>query len=173
MGRDKALLPVGGVAMARRVADALAAAGAVPVVAQGGDADALDRHGLVVRPDRHPGDGPLPATVQAIVEAAAAGAALVVVLSCDLVAPDADAVSAVVAALVAAPDALGAVPVDGGHRQWTHGAWRAAAGPALGARYAAGARSLKRASADLPLVEVAGLPAAALADADQPSDLPG
>ena len=41
MGRDKALLPVDGVPMAVRVATAMIAAGAHPVVALGGDADGL------------------------------------------------------------------------------------------------------------------------------------
>ncbi|MGH9084822.1 MAG: NTP transferase domain-containing protein, partial [Acidimicrobiales bacterium] len=45
MGRDKATLEVGGVAMAVRVADALRAAGADEVRAIGGDAAGLARLG--------------------------------------------------------------------------------------------------------------------------------
>ena len=73
MGRDKALLPVGGVPMALRVADALRAAGADEVVAVGGDATALAALGLTVVPDDHPGAGPLAAIVTALAAGAAPG----------------------------------------------------------------------------------------------------
>jgi molybdopterin-guanine dinucleotide biosynthesis protein A len=59
MGVDKATIPVDGVAMARRVADALAAAGCSPVSAIGGDPAELGRLGLDTVIDRYPGDGPL------------------------------------------------------------------------------------------------------------------
>ncbi len=170
MGRDKALVPVRGVPMARRVADALAAAGAREVLAVGGDLDALAGVGLDARPDAWPGDGPLPATLTAL---GLAGEAIVVVLACDLVAPDPAAVTAVVATLAGAPDAEVAVPADQGHLQWTHAAWRATARQRLLAAWEAGARSLRRAAATLPRIEVEGLPAGSLADADRPEDLPG
>jgi len=170
MGRDKALLPIGGVAMARRVADALAEAGAEEVLAVGGDGDALLRLGLDPRPDGWPGDGPLPATLTAL---AAARCDVVLVASCDLVAPDPAAMAAVVGALAAEPDALVAVPFRDGHHHWTHAAWRRAAQDELRAAWDGGARSLKRAAADLPRAEPTGIPATALADADRPEDLPG
>jgi len=69
MGRDKALLPIDGVPMAVRVASALHAAGATTVRAIGGDEEGLVRAGLVVEPDRAPGGGPFPATIQALREA--------------------------------------------------------------------------------------------------------
>ena len=59
MGRDKATLVLDGRPLAVRVADELAAAGALRVEAVGGDAEALVRAGLVHRPDRWPGEGPL------------------------------------------------------------------------------------------------------------------
>lgn len=59
MGRDKALLEVDGVAMATRVAGAIAARGCHPVVAIGGDAAGLASVGLDVIADRWPGQGPL------------------------------------------------------------------------------------------------------------------
>lgn len=170
MGRDKALLPVGGRAMAARVADALRAAGASEVLAIGGDADALSALGLDARPDDHPGDGPLPATITAL---GAASEAAVLVVSCDLVEPSAAAMATTVRALVEHPGAVGAVPVDGGHRQWTHAAWRADAARPLAAAYDLGARSLRRAGADLLVFEVVGLDPRSLADADVPTDLPG
>jgi molybdopterin-guanine dinucleotide biosynthesis protein A len=169
MGRDKALVEIGGVAMARRVADALRAAGAAAVACQGGDGPALAALGLEVRGDRRPGDGPLPATIQALEDA---GGELVVVLSCDLLAPSPHAVRAVVEALTGAPGSVAAVPVVDGHRQWTHAAWRTSAAPLLADRYAAGDRSLRRAAADLAILAVEGIEPAAVADADLPSDLP-
>jgi len=71
------------------------------------------------------------------------------------------------------PAALLAVPLSDGHRQWTHTAWRTSALPALEAAWEAGARSLRRAGADLRLAEVTELDPAALVDADSPADLPG
>jgi molybdopterin-guanine dinucleotide biosynthesis protein A len=59
MGRTKALIELGGVPMARRVADALALAGCASVIAAGGDAVELEPLGLQVLADRHPGSGPL------------------------------------------------------------------------------------------------------------------
>jgi molybdopterin-guanine dinucleotide biosynthesis protein A len=170
MGQDKALLVVDGTAMARRVGDALVAAGAAEVLAVGGDLVALTALGLQGVPDAWPGDGPLPATLTAL-DVVAHDVALVV--SCDLVAPAGGAMAAVVAALAGRPDAEVALPRDGaGELQWTHAAWRRSAGPALRAAWDGGARSLRRAAADLPRVEVPGLPAASLADADTPADLP-
>lgn len=168
MGRDKALLPIDGVPMALRVAAALDEAGAGQVLAIGGDAAALGALGLEVRPDQHPGDGPLPATITALHEASDEA---VLVVSCDLLHPDAAAMAATVAALVDHPGAVGAVPVSDGHRQWTHAAWRRDAARALEAAYARGDRSLRRAAADLLVFEVEGLDPAALADADEPGDL--
>ena len=59
MGRTKALIEIGGVPMAARVAGALRDAGCVDVVAYGGDPDELASLGLPVLPDRYPGTGPL------------------------------------------------------------------------------------------------------------------
>lgn len=170
MGRDKALLPVEGIAMAVRVADGLARAGAVDVFAVGGDADALTRLGLRVVADDEPGDGPFPATLTAL---RAATAPMVLVVSCDLVAPDATAMAATVAALEASPaPVVGAVPLVEGHHQWTHAAWRVAGLPALEAARADGVGSLKRAAERLTIVEVTGLGPEGLRDADTLADLP-
>jgi len=169
MGRDKAHLLVEGVAMARRVADALIAAGASEVWAVGGDADALGRLGLRVVPDDRPGGGPLPATITAL---EGGDAEVVMVLACDLLHPSPAAVRTVVEALDAAgPDVLAAVPVVDQALQWTHAGWRRSARTPLQAAYDGGARSLKRGAAGLPQIQVHGLRAAEVADADAPEDL--
>src|SRR5688572_885848 len=84
MGRDKATLVVDGEAMAVRVDRALRQAGALDVVAIGGDADDLGALGLRMIPDDEPGTGPFPATLTALRNSTAD---VVVVLSCDLVSP--------------------------------------------------------------------------------------
>jgi len=171
MGRDKATLEVGGRAMAARVADALRAAGAYEVMAIGGDAGTLGALGMAVVADDEPGEGPFPATLTALRHASTE---VVVVLSCDLLAPNPAAIESLVTRLrAAAPDIVAAVPVIDGHHQWTHVAWRRAALAALEASRRAGAGSLRRACADLSLEPVTDLLAADLADADEPRDLPG
>lgn len=67
MGRDKALISLEGRALAVRVAEAVAAAGASGVVAVGGDLDGLRAAGLAAVPDRDgPGAGPLAGIVTAL-----------------------------------------------------------------------------------------------------------
>jgi molybdopterin-guanine dinucleotide biosynthesis protein A/rhodanese-related sulfurtransferase len=171
MGQDKALLPIEGRAMAVRVAAALRAAGAAAVVAIGGDLAALAALGLDGQPDDEPDGGPFPATLQAL---RGACQEIVVVLSCDLVAPSGPVIVELVDRLAGAPpEVLAAVPVADGHHQWTHAAWRRAALDPLAAARAGGTRSLRRAVPGLVLLEVHDLPQDALRDADGPGDLPG
>lgn len=171
MGRDKALLLVDGVAMAVRVGVALWTAGAEAVYAVGGDAAGLGGVGLTVVVDDEPGAGPFPATLTAL---RAATAPLVLVVSCDLRHPDPEAMRATIAALDAsAPGVVGAVPLVGEHHQWTHAAWRTEALPLLAAARADGVASLKQAAAVVPIIEIHGIPEAAVADADTTADLPG
>src|SRR5580765_7164741 len=99
MGRDKAFVGVDGEPMVRRIVRALRAAGAIEVVAVGGDevgllAEDLDRF----LPDLHPGEGPLGGVLVAL---DAAPAALVVVVACDMPDLTAEAVRAIVAAVAA------------------------------------------------------------------------
>jgi molybdopterin-guanine dinucleotide biosynthesis protein A len=169
MGQDKALLPVDGQPMARRVATALEAAGAAEVFAVGGQRDALAALGLRVVDDDEPGGGPFPATLTALGQARHE---VVAVLSCDLVAPSPDAVRALLEALAAAgPGVLGAVPLIDGHHQWTHAVWRRRALVPLREAQAAGARSLRRGASGLLLRAVDDLDPALLVDADTPADL--
>ena len=166
MGRDKALLEVSGRALALRVAYALRAAGAEPVLAVGGDLDALAVLGLPGVPDQEPGEVPLTGILTALAQGAAP---VTFVAGCDLVAPSAVAVTATVAALAAADVA---VPLVDGRRQWMHAAWRAGAAAPLAAAFAAGERAVHAAVAAGGLrVADLSLPAAAVADADTPADL--
>jgi molybdenum cofactor guanylyltransferase len=173
MGRDKALIPVAGVPMAARVADALAAAGAADVLAVGGDAPALAALGLRTVPDRWPDAGPLGGIVTAL--GALPDAGIVLVAACDLVAPSPATMAATVAALAAPGGASVAAPLDaGGRRRWDQAAWRTAARPALAGRFESGERSVHRAvaAAGLTVAEVTDVSPSTLADADTPAELP-
>lgn len=92
MGVDKALVEVGGVAMAERVARAVAAAGCDPVVFVGGDVHRLGRLGRPVHADRWPGGGPVGGVVTALTVLDDD----VLVAACDLVDLDAATVRRVV-----------------------------------------------------------------------------
>lgn len=169
MGRDKALVEVDGTAMARRVADALAAAGASRVVAVGGDAPELGRLGLSATPDRWPGEGPLGGLVTALQDGAGTGP-VAVVLSCDLIDPDPTAIARTVAERARLGcDAV--VPVVDGRHQWLHGAWDRRAAGILADVFAAGERSVAGAALSLRIGTLGDVPAGAVHDADRPADL--
>lgn len=181
MGRDKATLRLGGVAMAVRVADAARAAGAEEVTCVGAPVE-----GVAVVGDDHPGEGPLGAVLTAL---RWAGARAVLVLGCDLVTPSPAVMGRAVDALflpmghdLAVPVTGGAArrapqrgftPVVGGEPQWLHGAWwpQRPLGN-LEARFAAGERAIQRAVEDLLVFRYDEPDLVALADADTPSDLP-
>lgn len=171
MGVDKALIRLEGRALVARVADVIRLAGATEVTVIGGDEAAITGLGLAHTSDRWPGAGPLGGLVTAIGHA---GTDPVVVLACDLVAPDPAAVRRVVAALEAATDADAAVPDADGLVQWLHGAWRWRAGARFETAFASGERAIHRAviAAGLVLVTVDGIPREALADADTVDALP-
>src|SRR5690606_15766602 len=98
MGRDKALIEVDGIALARRVADALRGGGCGRVVAIGGDGPALAALGLEPVPDGWPGEGPLGGLATAL--GTARGAEALVVAPCDLLSPSATVVDALLTTLV-------------------------------------------------------------------------
>ncbi len=172
MGRDKALIEVGGWPLAAIAAAALADAGAGgPILGIGGDGPSLARLGLVAVADDYPGQGPLGGVLTAL---ARTRHDVVVVLACDVPGADAGAVHRVVAALVAAPAADVAVPVldgDGGRRQPMHGAWRRSALPVVRRAFDEGERAVHRVLDDLAVVTVAGIPELAMVDVDTPNDL--
>ena len=172
MGRDKALIPVGGTPMVVRVTEALWVTGAREVVAVGREPEALASLGLVTVPDRRPGTGPAAGIVTAL--AHAGGDEIVLVVGCDLVAPSPAAMGATLVVLAQHPTAAVAVPVSGGRTQWHHAAWRPSAAPALEAALERGTRAVGGvvAAAGLVVIGVDGIDPAALADADTPGDLP-
>jgi molybdopterin-guanine dinucleotide biosynthesis protein A len=163
MGRDKAFVGVDGEPMVRRVVRALRAAGAIEVVAVGGDeagllAEDLDRF----LPDVHPGEGPLGGVLVAL---DAAPAALVVVVACDMPDLTAEAVRTIVA--VVAADSTLAVAVA----EPLCAAWRPLrAVPILRRAFVAGERTMTAAIDLLPHVVVTVDPSA-LRNVNRPGDL--
>ena len=166
MGRDKALLPIDGRPMAALAADVLRGAGAVPVVAIGGDAVALTAIGLDVVPDLHPGDGPLGGLLTAF--EALGDHELVAVVATDLPA----VTPAVVASLVAAighDDAVFAATDD--RLEPMCGVWRVETCRAvLGRAFSDGERAVHRAVAPLAHHTVP-VPVPLLRNVNEPDDL--
>ncbi len=169
MGRDKASLPIDGVPMGRRVADALRAASLDRVLAVGGDPSLAELLGVEHVADRWPGEGPLGGVLTALADAGTD--ATVVVLPCDLVAPSAAAVRHV-RTVRDRTDADLAVPVVEGRRQWLHAAWHGRVAAILGDVFASGERSIVGATLGLRAVLVDDLPTIAVRDADRPDELP-
>src|SRR5439155_1843036 len=169
MGRDKSVLPIGGVPMAVIVARVLAAAGAARVVAVGGDRSALGALGLEVVPDPRQGDGPL-AGISAALHAGADFDA-VVVLACDLVDASALGVRRVLAALGDATDADVAVPVVDGRPEPLHAAWRPSAVTTVDLALDAGERAVHAVFDRLTTVEVADLDPAWFRNVNLPEQL--
>ena len=168
MGRDKALVEVGGRPLAVGVAEVLLDAGADEVFTVGGDLDALRALGLQALADDHPGEGPLGGLLTALRRASNA---MVAVLACDLPALEPQVIRRVVAALDADTHAVCAVPVRDGRLEPLHGAWRRSGRPQLQAAFDQGERAMHRAVAPLAVVEVLGIDPAVLADANSPADL--
>ena len=170
MGTDKALLEIDGIAMARRVAEALHGAGAERVVAIGGDAVALTNIGLDVVADGWPGEGPLGGIITALGTSTDV-VEVVSVLACDLQAPSSTSIAALADAVVADASVDVAVPLLDGHRQFDQLAIRPRRAAQLRRAFDRGTRSIRDALQDLVVVDVDGLAPASLRDADTPSDL--
>jgi molybdopterin-guanine dinucleotide biosynthesis protein A len=161
MGVDKATLAVDGVAMARRVADTLRAAGCPAVFAIGGDAEALRRLGLEVIADEFPGEGPLGAILTAVHLGSP-----VAVVACDLPHVRAETVTALV-------DALGqhdAAIAQSDRAQPLCAVWSERAASLLQARFEAGERAMHRAIDGLDICWVP-VPDADLQNFNTPGDL--
>ena len=173
MGRDKATLLLDGVPLARRVADALVAAGATSIRAIGGDATGLAACGLSVEPDRRPGEGPLGAVVAALRDGDPS-IDVVVVLACDLWNIGPGEVQALVRALARRDDAAAAAPPsDDGRPQLLTAAYRRGVADRLEAAFDRGERAVRRAFDGAIWVPVGGLDPGRIVDADEPWQLPG
>jgi molybdopterin-guanine dinucleotide biosynthesis protein A len=165
MGRDKALLEVRGVAMARLVADALADAGCEPVVAIGGDERALAALGLRVVADRWPGEGPLGAILTALEDASVP----TLVVACDLPWMNASVLESVIAVAAASPDA-DVVAATTDRLEPLCALWFPRARPALIRAFEAGERAVHRAMTGVH-VAACSVDARALRNVNTPTDL--
>jgi molybdopterin-guanine dinucleotide biosynthesis protein A/rhodanese-related sulfurtransferase len=168
MGRDKALLALGGVVLARRVADVLGAAGASPVLAVGGNLERLRAAGLDARADPHQGAGPVGGIASAL--RALERHEVVIVVACDLPGLTNEAVGRVVDRL---GDADVAVPVVDGRLEPLCAAWRPRVALHLEACLAGDDRSVRAALRDLSMVEVEGLDPRWLTNLNTPSEVLG
>jgi molybdopterin-guanine dinucleotide biosynthesis protein A len=161
MGVDKATLVVEGVAMARRVADALAMAGCSPVIAVGGEATELGELGLEHAVDEFPGEGPLGGILTALSHGAPA-----VVLACDLPNITAPTIATLVNSVLDHDAAI----AYSDHAEPLCAVWSPSAARLLRARFDAGERALHRAIDGLDIAWVV-VPAAELRNVNTPADL--
>ena len=130
MGRDKALIEVDGVPMARRVADALEEGRADPVLCIGGDQAALEALGLEFLADDRPGEGPLGGLLTALEWAEGMPWDAVVVSACDHPWLDGEPVEQLLYGLNSAPLARPATgPWDGDTIAWRPPCWRSRCQP--------------------------------------------
>jgi molybdopterin-guanine dinucleotide biosynthesis protein A len=170
MGRDKALLPFDGTPMAARVAQALRDAGCDPVIAIGGDADALAPLGLATISDRWPGEGPLGGVITALDHFAHHEA--IVVVACDLPYLSSASVATLVDALMKTPPTTDVAMAITDRQQPLCAAWRPGAAAQLSATFAGGGRRLLDALSSLQVVAVAVEPKQ-LINVNTAADLPG
>ncbi len=164
MGRDKALVEVDGIAMVRRVAESLAAAGCSPVIAVGGDEAALGSMGMIVVADRFPGEGPLGGILSAL--DATGGPTLVVATDMPWLDP------ATVGLLLAHTGRgdLDAVIARSDRLEPLCAVWWPSSSAALGARFVAGERAVHRAIHGLRVMEVV-VATTAVTNVNRPDDI--
>lgn len=161
MGADKALIPVVGVAMARRVADALVSAGCATVVAVGGNPVELSHLGLEFVVDEYPGEGPLGGVLTALSLGSPA-----VVVACDL--PNLGAVT--LRGLIGALGSHDAAIARTDQAEPLCAAWSMRAASLLRARFDAGERAMHRAIEGLDVAWVT-VPPAEMRNVNTPGDL--
>lgn len=173
MGRDKALIPVEGRALASRVADALRSGGAHRVVCIGGDRTALVGLGLEFVADEQPGSGPLGGLMTALGRATADGATVLVISACDHPDLDRSTVSTLLSTIAEQePETVLVQAIDEEGNPALLLALRVEiARPAVAAAFDAGLRSFSALRDRVATVMVEGLDPAALRDVDRPADL--
>lgn len=174
MGRDKALIVVGGRPMAAIVASVLVSAGCQEVVAVGGDPAVLASLPLPVIADIEPGSGPLGGVVAAlewcVADADRETTSWMVIAACDLPLLTPQLVISLVDAARRHPDADVVVAVTD-RVEPAMAIWRTASVARVRALFDDGERALHRALAALHTVQVAVDPAQ-LRNVNTPSDLP-
>lgn len=174
MGRTKAAIEIDGVPMARRVADAMSAAGCAPVVAFGGDVTELAPLGLAVVHDPRQGEGPLAAllgVLEYVGANASRGATWVLVAACDLPGLTGDDLRPMIAA--ASDDArIDVVAARTDRIEPACAVWRVSAAPQIRTMYERGARALHTAIERLGS-DMVDLAPRAMANMNTPDDLPG
>ncbi len=169
MGRTKAVIEVGGVAMADRVVAAMRSAGIDPVVLCGGDPVELDHLRAPLVADDHPGEGPLGGVLTAL-DHLAGVATHVAIAACDLATIDAGVLLVLRERVV---DVRARVVVARGDRLEPMCAiWPVALADEVRALFDDGERAMHRAIAALDHDEVVVDPAA-MANINDPGDLPG
>jgi molybdopterin-guanine dinucleotide biosynthesis protein A len=167
MGTDKAFIEIDGRPLVTIARDALRDAGASEVLAVGGDRAGFERLGFRVIADRWPGEGPLAGVVTALTEAEHD---VVVVLSCDLPAVDALAVTAVLAGL-ADMQADAAVPMVDGMPQVLVAAYRRRCRAPFEEALRGGTRRLRDAVSGLRVTHVALDEPAWVRNVNHPADV--
>jgi molybdopterin-guanine dinucleotide biosynthesis protein A len=171
MGRDKALLEVGGRPMAQSVLDALEAAGVDPLFVVGGDARRLSVLGATVLADLFPGQGPLGGVLTALRHVGDT-AELLLVAACDLPDLDRTVLDPLLEAARRRPavDAPQAFVPRAGRLHPACAVWATSAAASLGAAYDSGERSLHGALLRVR-VEVVDVPAGPLRNINTPDQL--
>lgn len=171
MGRDKALLPVGGVVLTEIVAEALREAGASEVLAIGGDQQRLRSLGVLdeVVADEFPGQGPLGGIISAL---EGSSNDLVVVLACDTPAIDADTPGRLLTALHNDERAAVAVAVVDARVQPLTAAWRRSLSiDHLRRSFDSGERAPRKVLDGLRVRTIDDISPDAVLDLDSPGDL--
>jgi molybdopterin-guanine dinucleotide biosynthesis protein A len=151
MGRPKATIEVGGLAMATRAAAALRGAGLGPIWLVGGEREVANGLGLEWFGDRWPGEGPLGGVITALHRLDGTDAVAAVVVACDMPLVSVEAVTALRGSF-AAVDAV--VAVANGVRQPLLARYQRQARAELEAVFARGERSLQTALESLRVAEV-------------------
>ncbi|CAN5718203.1 molybdenum cofactor guanylyltransferase [soil metagenome] len=168
MGTDKSILPIDGVPMAERVAQALEAAGCAPVALIGGDPARLADLRRPFIADRWPGQGPLGGVITAL---HASNGTDVVVAACDLAWLDPATVGQLLAAARSTqptPDAVVALTT---RLEPALAWWSATCLPALEAQWARHVRALREAIDALDTVMVVDVDPSALRNVNTPHDV--
>lgn len=161
MGAHKATIPVEGVPMARRVADALIAAGCAPVLAVGGDATRLATLQLEHLEDEFPGEGPLGGILTVLAVDSPA-----VIVSCDVPYIRSGSLARLVEAATGHHAAIACTE----RVEPLCAVWAASAVPVLRSRFQAGERAMHRAIEGLDVAWVI-VPTGELRNVNTPEDL--